>query len=444
MDSQVSIPKKKITTGVSNLKFSPWAAYIMNTIFLADILKGTVGWSKSKGDDDFKKNVKNFKNLQGNIRKSLTRRGQVALDIDEDALGILVHSVVYSFESPVALGRVGKGTNMYVLPSINENSPNAPKISGQELYNEVSHWFTPGSVVPKPILDEELKQIFSLTDLYLITAIKEAKEQINRVNKTLNVVENLKNANNDVVPRLTLHPIVVESNLREFLDRAIKSKGVTAQNETAVSACNAAIRIATEMRPTILDSGYASYEQAILPGAHIAYQFSNGALHHAIYLGSNVVIEVANYDTGNADKSVKGFITMTHLYDFIKRARNSPSELLTFEYENPYPLEVIKKRALWALGRYPRYNIVSENCESFANWVLTNEFEARMCIIMPTTIIRSTAARDKIINSLSVKDLPDISTEALREEAINSITENNSNSKEKIGGRRKTRKNSKS
>jgi hypothetical protein len=181
----------------------------------------------------------------------------------------------------------------------------------------------------------------------------------------------------------------VLNNLREKL---AKASGETAQGEKARDACAAAIQFVEERGNEIFNPKFLNYDNFIPPFSQIAYQFSGGFLHHGIYLGSNTVIEVLNLDSGDTEfnrkssKTVKGFITFTHIFDFLKRASNNPSEVFKIEYKNPYPDNVIRDRAIWSLGRFPNYHITNENCESFATWVFSNSFEASMCIIEKDTL----------------------------------------------------------
>ncbi len=127
---------------------------------------------------------------------------------------------------------------------------------------------------------------------------------------------------------------------------------------------------------------YINYDERLKPGTQIAYEFSGGALHHAVYAGSMMVVEVQNYDMGEG-KGVEAFVVINHLYDFLRRSYGNASNVYTIPYENPLPPEVVTRRALWTVGKFPGYHLSKENCESLASWVVSNSFETSMCVIRP-------------------------------------------------------------
>jgi hypothetical protein len=119
----------------------------------------------------------------------------------------------------------------------------------------------------------------------------------------------------------------------------------------------------------------------IPPMSHIAYEFSTlaggGFLHHAIYMGIDTIIEL-KYDKINDE--LIGYSMINTLTNFFTIAKKKSSCIYMFEYDDPYDLYTIAKRAVWGLGT-TRYNINNSNCETFVNWVFTNKFETQQSII---------------------------------------------------------------
>lgn len=168
-----------------------------------------------------------------------------------------------------------------------------------------------------------------------------------------------------------------------------RSKGQGEENEHIVQILQRNLVVAKQKRGRMSDGsyGFVACEQALArvpswsvaelstqPGMHIAYEFSGGKLHHGIYIGSNMVVEMRNF------KGMRSCIMITYLYDFLKRVRNSTSPLYEFQYANGFDPDVVIRRALWCLGTYD-YDIRRSNCESFVSWVMTQSFDSQMSYV---------------------------------------------------------------
>jgi hypothetical protein len=109
---------------------------------------------------------------------------------------------------------------------------------------------------------------------------------------------------------------------------------------------------------------------------HIANNMGGDApyLHHAMYLTGNIVLEQFAQlpPAENKNKSFSTYVNLKYMQDYLKAVRNSNSSVFVIPYRNPYPDEVIRRRALWTLGKYPMYDFATENCESIPSWVFEN------------------------------------------------------------------------
>lgn len=333
---------KTTDLGVSCLKTMPeFVGYIMNTLFTSPLLSDSIGWSKAQNAQKFKENLSKYTNFKNILRNSLSSRSVCPI-IGDDDLATMLETVIVQMPS-----RLTKG----IEDSLAGNT--SPELS--KLQN-LSEWTT-STIEPTQVA---LTELSSLADIYIIVAL-------NGVSSTTGSID----------------PII--TTLEELKEQAT---GVNVRGTKAIDAVNKAITDVKAIGTGIYtNTYYAKYGSVIPAGTHMAYEFYGGALHHAIYLGSNVVIEVSNNVVG---KEVLGFITIVTLNDFLKRVRNSPSSLFVYKYTNSYPYELIKARALWALGKY-KYHLRDANCESFANWVFMNRFQADMCIITPTAVFRSSS-----------------------------------------------------
>jgi hypothetical protein len=273
--------------------------------------------------------------------------------LDEQTLATALNHVIKTLPSSLIKGKKDNDAGKFTPDSLK--------------YTDLNQWTT-STIEPT---QRPIREFYTLTDLYVLTALHDVYEQ----------------STNDF--RTQKHELSIQK-----LD-SIKSKAtaISARGEKAIDALIAAQVVIRDGGESIFTSAYMDYDSSLPAGSHIAYEFSGGALHHAIYLGSNVLVEVFNGNTKDlGSKIVNGFIIITHLYDFLKRTRNNASGLYIYKYTNPYPLDLIKARALWALGRF-EYHITESNCESFANWVSMNKYQADMCTLTSTTILRQSSQK---------------------------------------------------
>lgn len=337
--------KESDGTGVSCLKSSKWLGDIADMLFKADSLKGTLGWNtlkmrKTRGtllknNNTTKKfgtmiegmNRKNIKTLISN-RHSNTE----AKECEDNTRAIeQLYNLIYSSHSPLAL-----------IPLLQDkNSLTTQEQSILNKFNNLSEW---GTDLNSDIRTTGIKYIFSLEDLYLITAVIEThSDKMAPVDKEQ-----------------------MRSKLSGYKLRSPAQAGVIDRILDKIDKIDTA---------KIID-----YSSVIPIGSHIGYTFMRGAIHHGVYIGNNVVVELIQLDTKEKNKNVKPFIALTHIFDFLKRARNSGSGLLKIQYTNTYPPDVIKRRALWILGR-TTYHISEDNCENVASWVMSNKHTSAMCTI---------------------------------------------------------------
>jgi len=135
--------------------------------------------------------------------------------------------------------------------------------------------------------------------------------------------------------------------------------------------------------------GYLKYYERIPIGAHLMYQFPAplgfGALHHSVYIGNKIVVEVLNYIENGA---LKTFQTATNILSFLKRAVSLTfqSPIAIRNYINPFPPNEIVERALWSLGKFDAYDLQNENCETAASWIVSNKFAAEHVCFVPAKI----------------------------------------------------------
>jgi hypothetical protein len=109
---------------------------------------------------------------------------------------------------------------------------------------------------------------------------------------------------------------------------------------------------------------------------HIANNMAGDApyLHHAMYLTGDIVLEQFAQlpPAENKNQTFSTYVNLKYMPDYLKAVRNSNSSVYVIPYRNPYPDEVLRRRSLWTLGRYPMYDFATENCESIPSWVFEN------------------------------------------------------------------------
>lgn len=104
--------------------------------------------------------------------------------------------------------------------------------------------------------------------------------------------------------------------------------------------------------------------------------------HHGIYLGGGYILEAWPQVIPETTK-VTNYVSIKHLTDFLRFARNGNAHFYMFPYKNPYPDRTLRQRALWTLGQYPKYDLMNENCESIPNWVFENNYEKPDLCVAP-------------------------------------------------------------
>ena len=163
------------------------------------------------------------------------------------------------------------------------------------------------------------------------------------------------------------------SMLQILEENKARSRKHTAAGVAAKEECQRAI---DHVKQSFADS-YPNYSALIPRGSHIAYEFGGNKLHHAVYLGFNIVLEMRNFRT---KQGICSSINLTYLHDFFKRVRNSGSPLYHFLYDSPYDPDTIVQRAIQSLGTI-QYDIHTSNCESCIQWILTDRYESSMCFV---------------------------------------------------------------
>jgi hypothetical protein len=361
------------TTGLefSSLKTaSSFFSGLVGWLFTSSMLRRftVVNWSNARTKGNITKNLASLgSNSKAMIRTCIVNRG---LECTDEALAAVLEQLLRREKSPLTKGI--------------EDTQNGISSAESRKFQNISEWPGATTIAPTQV---RLAEFYSIADLYVITAINQV-------------------ANPDIARKLgksidSTTPFS-EQAIRLLEDMRSKAKGANVRGTTATDSIDKAIHILREVGERITSSAYwMNYETALPAGSHLAYEFSGGALHHAIYLGSNILVEVTNNKTPDerTGSYVKGYVAITHLFDFLKRMRNSPSAVFRYKYENPYPLDLIKRRALWALGLY-NYHIRNANCESFANWVFMNKMEADMCTIGTKSILRKNSTGRRVYASI--------------------------------------------
>ena len=167
--------------------------------------------------------------------------------------------------------------------------------------------------------------------------------------------------------------------------------------------------------------------------AHVALELGQAHvfLHHGAYIGNNVVIDVWNrmfdeYDALNA-KKIYGAAKVSTTFsestvsarpfdDFLEAALNASSPVYLIPYIKPYNTRLIRRRALWTIGRFPHYNIERESCESHAEWTFDNSQKApRFCMFRSISDTSPVADHPGLKTFLEIifKDRIDVSKDLL-------------------------------
>lgn len=335
------IRKRSEEEGKSLLKYAAFRAEIANLLFRADMLKGVVGWAKMKTAGEIITDLVRFKALQGEIMSMLN------IDIsqpDDAAIKDRVNEVIFM-----------KKSNVYLA----EHDNTQPELKA--LFSDLGLWANSDTPLQTPQA-KKIESSISLRDIFLSLATTEVLA---------------KNAKDDAVKT----PEEIHQQIKVALEAM---KGAPDQKSAKGSSTHASIDEAIGLigAGTFKYGEYVNYDEKLKPGSQLAYEFSGGALHHAVYVGSMMVVEVQNYDMGEG-KGVEAFVVINHLYNFLQRTGGNASDVYTVPYENPLPPEVVTRRALWSVGKYPSYHLTRENCESVASWIVSNSYESSMCVIRP-------------------------------------------------------------
>ncbi len=383
--------------GYSTLKKMPIVPDIVNWVFTRFIK-----FDKQKSINDFSRNVSMLEYQDALQRVVESRMKRVSTNKSpSNKLAAETYNIINQTVSNVVLAKQA------LKKAESKRTPE--EIELISLYQNLDLWAPVGSGLTLPVVKPGIRTLINLRDLYLMIAIHESVNPIIQAGSiqvvepgecTQDVIEQLqaslrKNTRRKKVRNVLGHNLpsvfnytqgtpcvaTVIGNLRSKLAHGdLKKK--TPQGETGIHACEAAIALAETYGNRIFHPMFLNYENFLKPFTQIAYQFNNGFTHHGIYLGGQTVVEVRNLEVNG---KVAGFITLSHIFNFMKRATDNPSSVYMIEYENPLPDSVILARAMWGLGKFTNYHITNENCESFANWVFSNTFEARMCLILKTT-----------------------------------------------------------
>jgi hypothetical protein len=188
-----------------------------------------------------------------------------------------------------------------------------------------------------------------------------------------------------------------EAVTKRLLDTLDKGKKIKAEQKAHYQK---AIELSKRLKPLIdlnLSKLFGTHPvhlantiENILPGTKI--NISKGNLHHMMYIGNDAFIDVLlGQDVEHSHTAT--YISVKHVVDMFKFCRKNNSKLYMIPYKNPYPDDILLKRAIWCLGEYPNYDISTENCESFVEWVFQNKSDPSFCIVkeeqskLPTTFI---------------------------------------------------------
>jgi hypothetical protein len=142
---------------------------------------------------------------------------------------------------------------------------------------------------------------------------------------------------------------------------------------------------------------------------HIANNMAGNLpyLHHAMYLTGDIVLEQFAQlpHPENKNQSFSTYVNLKYMPDYLKAVRNSNSSVYVIPYRNPYPDEVLRRRGLWTLGRYPMYDFATENCESIPSWVFENNTtEPSVCKIpSPDAPLSQSSGLQQFWNDLVTK-----------------------------------------
>jgi hypothetical protein len=172
---------------------------------------------------------------------------------------------------------------------------------------------------------------------------------------------------------------------REIIEQRyiLSKKPKTLGGSDIIDSCTHAIQYAEKLGPAVF-AIFGDLAQHIPVGTQLARNLGLGILHHGIYIGHNLVVEVTNYVKGG---KIISSIALSHINTFLQRSLDNYSTVLAVLYKPQQDGSVTTQRCLENLGRYDGYNLLNENCESFATWVMTGRFATPGCVIAPKTVV---------------------------------------------------------
>jgi hypothetical protein len=106
---------------------------------------------------------------------------------------------------------------------------------------------------------------------------------------------------------------------------------------------------------------------------HYAMNGTTSRLHHLAYIGNRTIVECLTNQAQDSLRTSALVMSIKSVRHALENARNRNSPLYYVKYENPYPFRAIRKRALWTVGLFPSYDILSRNCESPVSWMFENQ-----------------------------------------------------------------------
>jgi len=363
---------------VSKFKSMKFVSHLVNQLITSDFTRNQLKWGKPTAAQNLQKQFEHYKNLYPDFQRSLQLP-----EAKLDNLVLQVHQKIYQTTSPVSEARelirqhklTGKPLPQVQKQLNNYNSRPAEHTIVDKFVN-AALWFEPGQEVTTPEF-KTIKRAISLETMYAIIAVVRAFGEMKSYTAANNASK--------VDPEF-------KTNVLQHLNAIFEGIG---SDEMAQKSCARAIAFIQENGddPEKIKT-FLNYEALIPAGSQISYHFGGGYMHHGVYLQLSAIVEVLNMDTEGFNPTpetveqnkrfVNAFITTSDLFGFIERAAlGNSSDVYIIEYNKPYPLEVIKKRAMWGLGQFTNYHISEENCESFASWVFSNEFESSMCMRIP-------------------------------------------------------------
>ena len=128
-----------------------------------------------------------------------------------------------------------------------------------------------------------------------------------------------------------------------------------------------------------------SYISAVPVPGDIIYTDRGLYKHYGVYIGHGQVIHFSGTN-GHETDAAKADIIQTSVKDFLK---DDSLFIQDDKGKRPLPVNEIIQRAKSRLGKYKgTYNLVSNNCEHFANWCRYGSNESQQVNIVATCIAK--------------------------------------------------------